>query len=91
MGAIWDFISGKQYEENQRYTREHQYEDSSSRSSRPRRVKYRAYCKKCGASTLFTYTSRAEAVKELQQGMIGIYSGTCGNYKHFGETEEVEE
>lgn len=80
--SFWDYLTaGKKYRDTD--------DDYGREYSRPRKVEYRAYCKKCGFQTTFTYTSKSEAVSKLQLG-LGSGRNACGNYNHLAETEEVE-
>ena len=97
MGIFKDMLytGVRKREAEEEYERTHPRtyrDDYSSSSSRPRKVRYRAYCKKCGAYTTHTSSSASEAVKYLQYE-IGTSNtiGGCGKKNHLAEIEKVEE
>ncbi|MCR5126233.1 MAG: hypothetical protein K6B43_13740 [Treponema sp.] len=84
MGAIWDFISGKSTDWDAVNRQQEAYE-----RTRPRRIKYRAYCKICGTSTYISRGTPGEAIHELQQ--LSGATDCCGQNNHTPEVERVEE
>lgn len=83
--SFWDYLTaGKKYRSSDSERRSSDY---SSGYSRPRRVEYKAYCKKCGVSTNDSFSSPADAIRHLQS--CGG-SGRCGNGNHYPEIQEVE-
>lgn len=86
--SFWDYLTaGKKYREADNERRSSDY---SSGYSRPRRVEYKAYCKKCGQNISGTCSSPDEAIRKLQEGGSRIFSGDCGRGNHFPEIQEVE-
>ena len=99
MGLIKELLG--QVKDNQRYAREHPrtyQDDYSSSSSRPRRIRYTAYCRICGACTKFgsftyDYASPGEATKALQAEYnckTEVPSHGCGQFNHSPVVQEVE-
>ena len=82
--SFWDYLTaGKKYRDTD--------DDYGREYSRPRRVMYEVYCKKCGAYA--RSTSPSDAVRELQDKDVprGYNSSLfCGRGKHITETREVE-
>ncbi|MBO4319445.1 MAG: hypothetical protein J5857_03145 [Treponema sp.] len=98
MGIFKDMLyqGVRKREAQEEYERNHPRSDysggSSGGSSRPRRVKYKAYCKKCGTYTHGAYSSASEAVERLQSEFnVYTFSGMCGKRNHLAEVEKVEE
>lgn len=87
MGAIWDFISGKSTDwdaVNRQQEAEARRQEAYERT-RPKRIKYMAYCKVCGEDT-YPCDTQGEAIKNLQGR-----NGDCGRNNHTPVVERVEE
>ncbi len=99
MGLIKELLG--QVSENQRYAKDRSYQDSSSRSSRKKKILYVASCQFCGqyctggfvsnsvgfinGKQIFGFETKAEAVAALQNNSNG-----CGKNSHFPIVEEME-
>ena len=83
--SFWDYLTaGKKYRDTD--------DDYGREYSRPRRVEYKAYCKKCGAYTYRTFSSAGDAVRCLQNQdyTYNTYGRGCGQRNHLAEIEKVE-
>lgn len=94
MGLFMDMLNtgNRKRAAREEYEREHPQSDYSSGTSRPRRVRYMAYCTTCGASTKKNYSNPGEALAALQFDGIDVrgFNG-CGRDKHSPRVQEVEE
>lgn len=95
MGIFKDMLytGVRKREAEEEYERTHPRtyrDDYSSSSSRPRKVRYEAYCRICGAASS-TCNSPGEAIAELQKGNIQTtVMNNCGRGNHSPATREIE-
>ncbi|MBR4630458.1 MAG: hypothetical protein IKO57_08470 [Treponema sp.] len=86
MGAIWDFISGKSTDWDAVNRQQEAYE-----RTRPKRIRYTAYCRRCGNGGYDSLMSRGisertpqEAIRMLQNSDNG-----CGRGNHDPQVQEL--
>ncbi|GEM_PF-3552039 len=97
MGLIMDYLTG-----GKKYQRDDDYDDYSSRSSRrdddypsrssrPKKIRYKAYCRRCGKTTMNSYDSVKTAIWSLSQGTESGRIRDCAmNGGHFPEIIQEE-
>ncbi len=77
----------EEYERTHPRTPRASYQDDySSSSSRPKRIRYRAYCRNCGITASFAQSTPGETIRTLQFDSRG-----CGQNNHFPQIQEIEE
>ncbi len=101
MGLFMDMLNtgNRKRAAREEYEREHprSYQDDySSGSSRPRRIKYEAYCRICGATSSDcgapgVSESPGNAIDALQEGHIKTtVRNNCGRGNHSPAIREIE-
>ena len=93
MGIFKDMLytGVRKREAQEEYERTHPRtyrDDYSSSSSRPRRIRYKAYCRICGVEA-GPYSTAGEAIKRLQEN-DSIGGNYCRRYNHSPQTQEIE-
>ena len=86
MGLFMDMLNtgNRKRAAREEYEREHPQSDYSSGTSRPRRIRYTAYCRICGRYISRDFGSPGDAISYLQseQCLYGGSTKSCGSGNH---------